>query len=131
MPPSSSSSPGSSCRRIDNHVVVDILYQLVGSNDLGSGNCWERSQDLGDITPPLLAESLVPVNGDGHSVREAGLLFPAELSKLGAVDGISVIVERTINGVLDPLVELFLCRVGDVEVSEELGAQSQVGDLVV
>ena len=33
--------------------------------------------------------------------------------------------------VFDPLVELLLCRMGDVQVCKELRAQCQVGDLIV
>jgi hypothetical protein len=42
-----------------------------------------------------------------------------------------VIVEGSVDGVLDPLVELLLSGVGDVEVGEEFRAEGQVGDFVV
>lgn len=42
-----------------------------------------------------------------------------------------MVVEGTINGVLDPFVEFFLGSVWNVEVGEEFGAECQVGDFVV
>ena len=42
-----------------------------------------------------------------------------------------MIVEWTIDGVLDPFVEFFLGRVWDVEICEEFGAEGQVGNFVV
>jgi hypothetical protein len=42
-----------------------------------------------------------------------------------------VVVEGSVDGVLDPFVEFFLGGVGDVEVGEEFGAEGQVGDFVV
>ncbi len=33
--------------------------------------------------------------------------------------------------VLDPLVELFLCAVGNFHICEQLGAKAQIGDLVI
>jgi hypothetical protein len=116
---------------IHNHVFLDILDSLFAGNDFCSGGCRERCENVGDVTPPLLTESFVPIDSDGHAIREAGLLFPAELSELGSVDCISVIVERTIVGVLDPLVQLLLGCVRNVQVSQELRAQRQVGDLIV
>jgi hypothetical protein len=83
--------------------LVDVHNWLLTGNDLGSLHSWERSQDLGDITPPLLAKSLVPIDGNSHSVRKTGLLLPTKLSQLGSVNSISVIVERTITSVLDLL----------------------------
>lgn len=116
---------------VHNHVVLDVLNWLLAGNDIRSGDSWERSEDLGDITPPLLAESLIPVDRDGHTLREGGLLLPAKLSQLGSVYSISVVVERTINGMLDPFVKLLLCAVRDIEVCKEFRAQCQVRDLIV
>lgn len=58
-------------------------------------------------------------------------MIPAKFPQLGAVDSVTVVVERTVVGVLDPLVELFLSLVWNVEVLQEVGAEGNVGDLVV
>jgi len=105
--------------RIDYHGLADILDGFRAGDNFGTSDGREGREDLGDITPPLLAETLVPVYGDGHAVGEAGLLLPPELAQLGAVDGVAVVVEGTVNGVLDPFVELLLRLVGEVEVGEE------------
>lgn len=50
-------------------------------------------------------------------------MLPAELAELGSIDSVTVVVEGTVMRVLDPLVELGLRLVGDVEVGEEFGAE--------
>ncbi len=117
---------------VNDHVtsnIVDdnalVLHQLLVLES------WERSEDLGDITPPLLTELLVPLDGDGESLLERSLLVPAQVAELGAIDGVAAVVEWAVVSVLDPLVEFLLGGVWDLEVSKELGAEGQVGDLVV
>jgi hypothetical protein len=117
--------------RIDDHIVLDVLNWLLVGNDFRSGNSWEWCEDFGDVAPPLLAKFLVPVDRNGHTVREAGLLLPAELSELRSIDCVSVVIEGAVMCVLDPLVELLLRRVRNVQVRKELRAQRQVGDLIV
>lgn len=117
---------------VDDHVTSDILNNngLV-LNQLLVLESWEWSENLGDVTPPLLSKLLVPLDGLGKSLLERSLLVPAQVAKLGAIDGVAAIVEWAIVGVLDPLVKLLLGRVWDLEVCEKLGAEGQVGDLVV
>lgn len=91
----------------------------------------EGAEHLADVAPPLLTELLVPVDGDAQAVGETGLLLPAELAQLGAVHSVAVVVERTVVGVLDPLLELLGGVVRDADLLQQMAAQLQVGDLVV
>ncbi|KFY44487.1 hypothetical protein V494_01461, partial [Pseudogymnoascus sp. VKM F-4513 (FW-928)] len=117
---------------VNDHVAIQVIHDdVAGSNDLLVLDLGEGGEDLGDVAPPLLAERLVPLDGDANALLERGLLVPAEVAQLGAVDGVAAVVEGAVVGVLDPLVELLLGLVGDLEVGEELGAEGQVGDLVV
>lgn len=106
----------------DNGLVLDQLLVL---------ESWEWSENLGDVTPPLLTELLVPLNGLGESLLERSLLVPSQVTELGTIDCVAAVVEWAVVGVLDPLVELLLGGVRDLEVCEKLGAKRQVGDLVV
>jgi len=117
---------------VDDHVALEVLNNnVLGLDDLLVLDFGERCEDLGDIAPPLLAELLVPVDGSGKSRLEWSLLVPAEVAELRAVDSVAAIVEWTVVGVLNPLVKLLLGGVGDLKVSQELGAEGKVGDLVV
>lgn len=58
---------------------------------------------------------------------------PAEFAKLGGVDGVAVVIERTIVCVLNPLAEVVGVKSGGggkVEEGEEFGAELKVGDFV-
>lgn len=117
---------------VNDHVAIQVIDDnITGSDDLLVLDLWEGGQDLGDVTPPLLTESLVPLDSDANTLLERGLLVPTKVAELRAVDSVAAVVEGTVVGVLDPLVELLLGLVGDLKVGEELGAEGQVGDLVV
>jgi hypothetical protein len=120
----------------DLSVCLDLTLNVLNLNILGLDNLlafdlWEWSEDLGDVTPPLLTEILVPLDGDRQTCLKRSLLVPAKVSKLGTVNRITSVVERTVVGVLDPLVKLFLGPVGNAEALKELRAHINVGDLVI
>lgn len=100
-------------------------------HDLGAGDDGEGTEHLADVAPPRLAEAAVPVDRHGQAVGEAGLLIPAQLPQLGAVDGVPVVVEGPVVRVLDPLGQLLVRVVRDAHLGEQLGAQRQVANLVV
>lgn len=117
---------------VNDHVAIQVIdHNITSRNDLLVLDLWEGRQDLGDIAPPLLTERLVPLHRDANSLLKRRLLVPAEVTQLGPVDGVAAVVEGAVVRVLDPLVQLLLCLVGDVEVGEQLGAERQVGDLVI
>ena len=62
---------------INHHLVTNLLNRFLTGNNFCASHSREGRQDLGDIAPPLLSKSLVPINRDGHSIREACLLLPA------------------------------------------------------
>lgn len=94
-------------------------------------NQGERAEDGRDVAPPPVTVALVPVHGDLETLLEGGLLCPAELLELGSIDGVSVVVEGAVVGVLDPLLELGRVLVVDAHLGEELVTECDVGDFVV
>jgi hypothetical protein len=117
---------------VDDHVAIEVIDDDVArGNDLLVLDLGEGREHLGDVAPPLLAEGLVPLDRDADALLEGGLLVPAEVAQLRAVDGVAAIVERAVVRVLDPLVQLLLRLVRDLEVGQQFRAQRQVGDLVV
>lgn len=108
-----------------------VRDRLLVGHDEAVDDDREGAEDLANVAPPLLTELLVPVDGDAQTVGEAGLLLPAELAQLGAVDSVTVVVEGTVVGVLDPLLELLGGVVGNADLLQQVAAQLQVGDLVV
>lgn len=98
--------------------------------DASIGDDGKRTQYGPDIAPPSVSKTLVPVDGEPQALVEARLLAPTQLLELGRVHGISVIVERPIMGVLDPLLELGLVAGVNTHNLEQLAAQVDVGDLV-
>lgn len=109
---------------VDDHLAVEVANNDVARcNDLLVLDLGEGGEDFGDVAPPLLAECLVPLHGDADALLEGGFLVPAEIAQLRPVDGVAAVVERAVVGVLDPLVQLLLRLVRDLEVGEQLGAK--------
>lgn len=99
--------------------------------DLDSFDNGEGTEDMADVTPPLLTEAAVPLDCLLQTVGKRSLLVPAELTQLGAVDGVAVVVEGPVVGILDPLAEVLGRLVWNAKLGQELAAESQVADLVV
>lgn len=86
--------------RIITQQMLDIRQKMA------LGNHRKRRQHMAYIPPPLLAILDIPVYCLTQPIVQVGLLGPAEFAELGGVDGVAVVVERTIVCVLNPLAEV-------------------------
>lgn len=91
----------------------------------------EGTENVADITPPLLSELLVPVDRTPQASLEWCLLIPAQFTELGPVNGIAMVVEWSIVRVFDPLVKVGLVVTGNVHLLEEPATQFHVGDFII
>jgi len=108
-----------------------IRYGLMVAHNLSTGNHWERAEHLPNVTPPVLSKLAIPLHRDAQTFSEAGLLVPAELTELGAVDSVPVVVERPVVCVLYPLGEILGRLMRDTDLGQQLATKVKVADLVV